>query len=203
MCGLLAWNFLSSAMTSSMSAVVGNANLVKKVYFPRWLLVAAAVLAVDVTFLTELLVLSAVLLLFGAFVVPWLPVVLVLVILLTVFATGLGLALSVANVYFRDTQHFIGIFLQIWFYLTPILYPIEYVEEQQLRLAAEGTDIPLVTLFKLNPMEHFVSAFRAALYDNRLPTLTDFGVCVASAAVAILLGSYVFARYQGRLAEEL
>jgi ABC-2 type transport system permease protein len=186
-----------------MNSLITNANLVLKVYLPRAALVVATVLAVCVTFLVELSVLAVVLLGFGANSLLWLPLVVVFVVLLTAFTLGLALMFSIANVYFRDTQHFMTIFIQVWFYLTPILYPLSYIQAEQDRLAASGRDIPLVTIFKLNPMEHFVSAFRNLLYDNRLPTASDLAVCALSAVVAVALGVYVFGRYEGRLAEEL
>jgi len=203
LCGLLPWSFLSNAVGVAMTALLNNANLVMKVYLPRSILVASAVLALGVTFLIEMGVLAVVILAFGNNVLVKLPLVLVFMALLGIFALGIGLILSIANVYFRDTQHFVAIFLQIWFYLTPILYPLSYVQQAQDELAAGGRDIPLVTLFKLNPVEHFVSVFRNLLYDNRLPSLTDALACVGAAALALALGAWVFGRYEGRLAEEL
>ena len=203
LCGLLPWTFVLVGLGAGMNALVVNANLVLKVYLPRAALVVSSVLAVGVTFLVEMAVLATVLLAFGADSLLWLPLVLVFVVLLALFALGLALLLSIANVYFRDTQHFIAILLQVWFYLTPILYPLRYIQAEQDRLAARGNDIPLVTIFKLNPMEHFVAAFRNLLYDNRLPSAVDLGVCAVSAAVAVALGVFAFGRYEGRLAEEL
>jgi ABC-2 type transport system permease protein len=203
LCGLLPWTFLSNAMSAGMGALLFNANLVLKVYLPRSVLVASAVLALGVTFLIEMGVLSAVVLAFGSNVLLRLPLALFFMAVLAVFALGLGLALSVFNVYFRDTQHFVAIFMQIWFYLTPILYPLTYVQEAQDRLAAQGHDVPLVTLFKLNPAEHFVSVFRHLLYDDRLPSFGDSAACVLTAVVALGLGAWIFRRYEGRLAEEL
>lgn len=203
LCGLLPWTFMATGIAVGMSALITNANLVLKVYLPRASLVVAAVLAVCFTFVIEMGVLTVVLVVFGANALPWLPLVVLLVAVLLVFTMGLALLLSIANVYFRDTQHFIAILLQLWFYLTPILYPLSYVQAQQDRLAAQGHDIPLVTLLKLNPMEHFATAFRNLLYDNRLPSAIDVTVCMVSAAVALALGLVVFRRYEGRLAEEL
>ena len=203
MCGLLPWAFLANTVTSGLVSLVSNANLVNKVYFPREILVAATVLSWDVTFCIEMGVLALVLLLFGAFVLPWLPLVLVFMALLTMFGLGLALLLSIANVYFRDSQHFVGILLQLWFFLTPIVYPLSYVEEQEARLAADGNDLPLVAIYKLNPMEHFVSAFRSLLYDNRLPTAEDTVWCIAAAMASLAIGYVVFQRYEGRIAEEL
>ena len=98
---------------------------------------------------------------------------------------------------------FVAILLQMWFYLTPILYPVSYVESKEAELAADGNHLPLVRLFELNPMEHFVSAFRALLYDNAWPSAGDLGVCTLVAVVSLATGLWVFGRYEGRLAEEL
>ena len=200
MCGLIPWTFMSNAVTSGMSALVANANLVTKVYFRREVLVAANVFSWDVTFGIELLVLSAALLAFGAMVLPWLPLVIVFGLVLTAFGLGLALMFAVANVYFRDTQHFLSIFMQFWFYATPIVYPATLVPDSTELL---GVRIPLRTLYELNPMEHFVAVFRALLYDNRFPELGDVIFTVGAATVALLAGWTIFRRYEPRLAEEL
>jgi ABC-2 type transport system permease protein len=202
-CALLPWNFMNNAVSGGMGTLVGNANLIKKVYFPREVLVAATVLSWDVTFLTEMGVLAVVLLAFGSMPLPWLPLVLVFMALLTVFALGVGLALSVANVYFRDTQHFVGIFMQLWFYATPIVYPISYVRDAADKLKAHGWDIPVEFLYRLNPMERFTNVFRNLLYDNRFPSLSDSMYCLGAAVVSVALGYFVFTRFEGRMAEEL
>jgi ABC-type polysaccharide/polyol phosphate export permease len=203
LCGLLPWSFLATGLGAGMTSLIVNANLVHKVYLPRAALVLSTVLAVGCTFLIEMGVLAAVLLLFSPGVLLWLPLVVVFIALLLVFVLGMALALSIATVYFRDVQHFVTIFLQLWFYLTPILYPISYVQAQEDRLAADGHDLPLVALLKLNPMEHFATVFRNLLYDNRFPALSDTVVCVLCAAAAAAIGVVVFSRFEGRLAEEL
>lgn len=200
---LLPWNFFSIGVAAGMNALVVNSSLVLKVYLPRASLVVSAVLAVGVTFLVEMAVLVVVLLAFGANPLPWLPLTLLLMLLLAAFTLGVALLLAVANVYFRDTQHLVAILLQMWFYLTPILYPVSYVQSQQDKMATDGRSLPLVRLFELNPIEHFVSAFRNLLYDNRWPSTTDLAFGAVAAAVTLTLGVWVFGRYEGRLAEEL
>jgi ABC-2 type transport system permease protein len=202
-CALLPWNFMSNAMTGGMGSLVGNANLVKKVYFPREVLVAATVLSWDVTFLTEMGVLTVVLLAFGAMPLPWLPLVVVFMAFLTLFALGLGLALSVANVYFRDTQHLVGILLQIWFYATPIVYPISYVHDEAVKLHDKGWNIPVEFIYRLNPMERFVEVFRNLMYDNRWPALGDSLYCIGAGIISVVIGYWLFTRFEGRMAEEL
>jgi len=203
LCGLLPWNFFSIGATAGMSALVANSSLILKVYLPRASLVVSAVLAVGVTFAVEMAVLVIVLVFFGANPWLWLPLTAVLMLLLAAFTLGVGLLLAVANVYFRDTQHFASILFQMWFYLTPIVYPVTYVQNQQDQMALAGWDLPIVRLFELNPMEHFVSAFRAVLYDNRWPSGDDLALSSLAAVVVLTVGLWVFGRYEGRFAEEL
>lgn len=195
--GLLPWNFLSNGMSGSMGALIGNSNLIKKVFFPREVLVASNVASWVVSFLLELAVLAAALLATGHFVLPWLVPVLVIVLIQTLFVVGLGLLLSVLNVYFRDVQHLIGIVLQIWFYATPIVYPINVVQD------ALAKHPVLFTLYKLNPMVRFVGAYHNCLYDLRLPGWQDLTYITVSAAVMLAVGVIVFVRLEPKLAEEL
>jgi ABC-type polysaccharide/polyol phosphate export permease len=207
-CALLPWNFMNNAVSGGMGSLVGNANLIKKVYFPRNVLVEATVLSWDFTLSFELTVLTVALLVFGGAPLVWLPLVVVFVGLLTIFALGLGLALSVANVYFRDTQHFVGIIMQLWFYATPIVYPFSYVQQKAATLNTDGKTIfghpiPLEFVYRLNPMERFTTVFRNLMYDNRFPALGDSLYCVGAAAVSLTLGYLAFTRFAARVAEEL
>lgn len=197
LCGLLPWNFLSNGMSGSMGALIGNSNLIKKVFFPREILVVSNIASWVVSFLLEMAVLAIVLLVAGNFVVPWLVPALALVVVQTVFVVGIGLLLSVLNVYFRDVQHLIGIMLQIWFYATPIVYPISVVRD------ALDDSPGLFTLYKLNPMVRFVEAYRDCLYDLRFPALLDSVYLVGVSAATLALGVFVFARLEPKLAEEL
>jgi ABC-2 type transport system permease protein len=202
-CGLIPWSFFNNAVSGGMGALIGNANLLRKVFFWRPTLVLATVFSWDVTFGTELLVLMVALLFFGAMPLPWIPVLLVAVVLLTVFALGIALLLSVANVYFRDTQHFVNLGMQLWFYATPIVYPYSLVHDQAVRMAAKGNGFPLETLYRLNPMERFVSVFRALLYDNTFPAWGDLLFCLIAAVISLAIGLTIFQRSQHRLVEEL
>jgi len=195
LCALLPWNFLSLSITGAMGALLGNANLIKKVWFPREVLVLSNTAASLVSFLVEMGVLGIVLLVAGNFVLPWLLVALFYVALLALFCAGVGLVLGVLNVYFRDVGHFVGIFLQIWFYATPIVYPVTLVDRRASGLAR--------FLYGLNPMTRFAEAFRALLYDLRFPPLvTTLGLVVVSVAT-FAGGREVFRRFEPRLAEEL
>jgi ABC-2 type transport system permease protein len=177
---------------------LSNSNLIRKVYFPREVLVVSTIGALLVTFFVELGVLCVILLLFGNMVLPWIPMLLVLVAIQTVFVLGIGLMLSVFNVYFRDVKHFIGISLQALFYSAPIVYPIKFVED-----AASRTSFPLLRVYTLNPLVRFVDAYRAVLYDLRFPAFSDVAYVTVWAFGLLALGLFVFHRLDRRLAEEV
>jgi ABC-type polysaccharide/polyol phosphate export permease len=198
LCGLLPFNYLSNGMNGALDSLLSNSNLIRKVYFPREVLVISTIGALLVTMLVELSVLCIILLLLGNMVLPWIPMLLVLVAIQTVFVLGIGLMLSVLNVYFRDVKHFIGISLQALFYSAPIVYPIKFVED-----AATRTSFPLLRVYTLNPLVRFVDAYRAVLYDLRFPALSDVLYISLWAVAMLALGLYVFHRLDRRLAEEV
>ncbi len=203
LCGLLPWNYLANGIMGGMSALVGNANLIKKVYFPREVLVVASLVSWLVSMLIEMGVLAVILLLFGNMVLPWIPAALLLMLLQSIFILGLGLMLSVLNVYFRDVQHFIGIILQIWFYATPIVYPINVVDKAAADRDLEVLGLGLASLYRLNPMVGYVEAYRDILYDLRFPPAGDIAYLAAWSIATLSAGLLVFNRLSGNLAEEL
>jgi ABC-2 type transport system permease protein len=198
-CGLLPWTFLSNGLNGAAASIVGNEGLVKKVYFPRSVLPTASTLAWLSNFGVELLVLGVVLLIAGNMILPWIPVVIALMILQTAFVLGLGLLVSAANAYFRDVQHFLGIFLNIWFYATPILFdPNQIAAFDRTILGVKWR-----TLLEFNPMTQFVDAYRNVLYDLRWPSVSHWLILVAISGVTLVLGALVFRRLEPHLAEEL
>jgi ABC-type polysaccharide/polyol phosphate export permease len=200
LCGLVLWNFFSGSVGVSLEAFIGNSNLIKKVYFPRELLVVSGVASLLVSLAIETGVLCLILLIAGNMVLPWLPVAALLVFLLAVFVIGVGLFLSVANVYFRDVKHFVAIAMQALFYSTPIVYPISVVPKTADVL---GVSIPVGKIYRLNPLVQFVEDFRDVLYDLRFPPLKSVAYLVACSAVTLFLGFRFFMRYDGRLPEEV
>jgi ABC-type polysaccharide/polyol phosphate export permease len=200
LCALIPWNLFQNGLNMGLGAIVGNGNLIKKVYFPREILVAAGTGSLVVTMLIELGVLCAILLLAGNMVLPWIPLLLVLVAIETVFVFGIALVLSVCNVYFRDVQYLVAIALQVIFYTVPIVYPIKYVP---VHATVFGVEIPLLRLYSLNPLVRFVGAYRDVLYDLRFPPLWDTVYILLWAIGSLLFGMWVFAKLDRRLAEEV
>lgn len=196
-CGLLPWTFLVNGLLGSAGSLVANEGLVKKVYFPRSVLPGSVVLSHLVGFVVELGVLCIALLFAGNMVLPWLPVVLVLVAIQSVFVFGLGLLMAVANAYFRDVSHFLAIFTNVWFYGTPIIYPISLIGDREL------AGVRIQDVAELNPMWVFVDAYRNVLYDLRFPDLAQWAVLAIGSFAMLVVGASVFRRFEPRLAEEL
>ncbi len=123
---------------------------------------------------------------------PWLPVLVLLVALLAVFTTGVALLLSSVNVFFRDLGHLWALIAQAWFFLTPIVYPLDIVPE---RPAADHQSQP----------DDACSSwpFRDVLYNLRFPAWDQFAVLVVISFAVLAFGQWVFARLSPRFAEEL
>jgi ABC-2 type transport system permease protein len=102
----------------------------------------------------------------------------------------------VLNVYFRDVQHFVSILMMLWFYATPIVYPITYVPK-------EWKGIPLRHIYTFNPMVRFAETMRDTLYDLRFPSWNDMLFLVVVSGATLAVGMWVFSKLEGRLAEEL
>lgn len=200
LCGLVPYRFISESMTIATDSLVGNGNLIKKVYFPRELVVIAAVGGLLVTFAIELAVLLAIFLVFGNMVLWWIPMVLLLVALETCFVLGVSFILAPLNVYVRDVKHFVAIALQALFYSAPIVYPIRLVPKSTEAL---GMSIPLRDIYSLNPLVRIIGCFRAVLYDLRFPPIGDLAYFAAWAIALLFIGHWFFGRLDRRLAEEV
>jgi len=195
LCGLLPWGFFSLVNSMGMSSMSSNSGLVRRVAFPREVLVFSNVAHAIVQFTIELSLLSVVLLIAGNMVLPWLAPLVVLVVLIAVFSAGFALALSTLSVYFRDLGHLWAIVMQVWFFTTPIVYTPDLIERE----LPEWAQYPM----RINPMHQFVQAFRSLLYDNTWPGLTRSLTLVLTSAMSITLGWLIFSRLSRRLPEEV
>jgi ABC-type polysaccharide/polyol phosphate export permease len=195
LCALLPWNFLMLVTNTGMNSLVGNAALVRKVAFPREVLVFANSLHGIVQFSIELGLLTTALVIAGSYFFVWIPVVIVQMVLLMLFASGLALALAAGNVYFRDLSYLWQIFSQVWFFATPIVYMPSLIEGK-VPNAVEY-------VLKLNPMAVFGQGFRRSMYDNTFPGWDNLGACALVALLSMLIGWSIFTKLSRRFAEEL
>lgn len=192
--GLLPWNFLANSLNGGTMSVVGNANLVKKIYFPLQVLPLTAVLSQFISLLLGLIVLAVVVLAFGVGFSPWLLVVVLILAVQLVFNAGLAFLFACTNVFYRDVQHILGIVVMAWMYVTPILYPISLVLGK-----APWAD----TAIHLNPMTGIITAYQSTILDHRAPDWFWFGYSVGASLALFMIGFAVFNRYKSRFEEEV
>jgi ABC-type polysaccharide/polyol phosphate export permease len=195
--GLVTWMFFQSAVQMSCASLLGHANLVKQVRFPRQLLP----LSVVATNLVTMLVMLAVVLPLNLIVIPetrstfW--VALPLLIPLTALVTAFSVLFASATVMFRDVEHLVVTVLLPWFILTPIFYTFDQLPgiEDHPRVA----DI----LYWGNPVAPFVEAIRDPLFWGELPQLGDVIYIIGVAAAGLVIASLVFRRVDDQLAAQL
>ncbi len=224
--GLVPWSFVASTIDGCSMSIISAEGLLKRQYFPKLVFPLSIVMQNLVTFFLSLTVLVCVLAPVTGFKVTAALVVLPLSFLyITCVALGIGAIAAVLTVYFRDTQHLISVFISVWFYLTPIIWPLEVKEPAQApeqRAAAQATHtesghtakpvrnkrtdddgglIPFRyrSYFKLNPMYPIIEMFHRPIYDGRFPTRTEFLTASGIAIVCLGLGVAVFRRYENQL----
>ncbi len=187
--GLLPWMFFAAALSAATGSVADNGTLVRKVAFPRVVLPLAAVVSALVQFVLMYTVLVPTALVMGAGVsAAWVALVPV-VLLQTAFTAGLGLLLATAYVFVRDARHLLDVALQVWFWLTPIVY------------ASSMAPAGLRPWLRLNPMLHFVTAYQDVVTQGTMPSLPTFALLTTLAAASLAAGWLIFGRAQKRFAE--
>lgn len=202
--GLLPWIFFSTVLTQGIGSLISNESLIRKVYFPRNLLVLSTVAAATVNWLIELSVLLIALIVVGAFgVLPLLPALIFLIICFVMFATGIVLMLAIANVYFRDTEYLIGVGLQLGMYLSPVVYPLSLVQLQSEKIGPIIGNVTLFDIYLVNPMVVFLSSFRELLFDNKLPGWPSIISILLVTLISLSAGLLIFKSKEKKLAELL
>lgn len=187
--GLLPWMFFSTAVLQATGSIADNGALVRKVAFPRLALPIGAVASQFVQFLLMYVVIVPVALVLGSDLTPALVAIAPVAVLHLVFTVGLALVAATAYVHFRDTRHLLEVGLQLWFWVTPIVY------------AASLVPADYRPWFALNPMAHFVGAYQHVVLEQQWPGPTAFVAMAAAAGAAFAVGLAVFTRHERRFAE--
>jgi ABC-type polysaccharide/polyol phosphate export permease len=181
---LLPWTFFSQALSYSVESIVGNAELLKKLYIGKSVFPAAAVLANLINFVLSLIPLMLLLLVLRFPVhLAWIYLPFPLICLIA-FTLGFGFLCAAANVFFRDVAHIIQIVLSAWFYFSPIIFPMDLVPKQYH------------FLMRLNPMLYILNGFRLAIYYGMLPTVQSAAMSLTCGLVFLVFGYLVFRRHQ-------
>jgi lipopolysaccharide transport system permease protein len=187
--GLLPWNYFSGALSRSGVSLVGNASLLTKVYFPRLVIPISGVLAGLVDLLLSFVVLLGLMAAYG--IAPTWHIVFVPIFILLAMATALAISLWLAalNVLYRDVQYVIPFLVQLWMFVSPVIYPISAIPQGPLRIA-----------FMLNPMTGVIGGFRWAMLGQEFP---GGYMWISPAVVGVLLigGLFYFKRMERLFAD--
>lgn len=187
--GLLPWQLFSGAVLRAGTSLVGNANLLTKVYFPRLIIPISGVTSGVVDFLISFLVLLGLMLFYG--IIPkWeISILPFLVIFALATAFSVGLWLSALNVQYRDVQHIVPFLVQVWMFASPVAYSADLVPTGIWRI-----------IYALNPMAGVIQGFRWVLLGSRPPDSTIF-VSVVIVAILIVAGLYYFRKMEKNFAD--
>jgi lipopolysaccharide transport system permease protein len=186
--GLLAWTFFSNAITTSGNSLVGSAHLITKVYFPRMIIPGAAVAAGLVDFAIAFVILVLLMIYYGVGFTWSMLMFPVMVLLTTLLALGTGMWLSALNVKYRDVRFALPFMVQLWMYLSPIIYPTSFLPAK------------LRSLLLLNPMTGIIEGYRSSLFGRPF----NWIALAVSAVITLLLliySSYAFRRMEKSFAD--
>jgi lipopolysaccharide transport system permease protein len=187
--GLLPWTYFANALSASGNSLVGSANLITKVYFPRIIIPASASLAGLLDFFIAMLVLGVLMIYYqflpgiGFLIFP------ILVALTFLCAVGVGFWLSALNVQYRDIRYAIPFIIQLWMFVSPVIYPVSMVQEKYQWLLA------------LNPMGGVISAFRGSLLGHQPINWFLLGISAVIILFLFFSGMYYFRRIEKTFAD--
>lgn len=186
--GLLPWTFFANAITSSGNSLVGSANLITKVYFPRMIIPGAAVAAGLVDFAIAFVMLGG-LMAYYKVMLTWSLLLLPLLVLLTaLLAVGVGMWLSALNVKYRDIRFALPFIVQLWMFASPVFYPTSLLPEKW-RL-----------VFQLNPLTGIIEGYRSSLFGQPI-NWTALGISTLITILLLVYAAYSFRRMEKTFAD--
>jgi lipopolysaccharide transport system permease protein len=195
--GLAVWSFFQAAVQLGTASIVGNASLIRNVWFPREVIPLAIVLAQALSMLVMFAVLVPVTLVIVPHAASTFVLAIPFLLGLLLLATGLSWMLATANVFFRDVEHLMGVLFLPWFFLTPVLYSLDNVP------GAASHETIIHVLRYVNPVTPYLEGIRGALLEGKVPGVSLIVYCVVVAPLTALLGLWVIQRYADRFAAEV
>ena len=182
--GQLIFNFYSESTTMSMSAILDNGPLIKKIYVPKYLFVVSRTFSSTINLLASFTALICVMLATRVelhYMVLFVPIPLIFIV---IFSLGVGLVLSALTVKFRDIMHLYSVFVTALMYLTPVIYPMSILPEW------------IKPIVRLNPVTNILEMFRRVMIYNTLPGVKSIVMAVVECAIMLAIGLYVFYKCQ-------
>lgn len=201
--GILSWQFFVMCLSDSVNSITGYPSLIKRTYFPKLVFPLSMVLANLVNFLLSLIVLAAFLIIYSLAlhhpinIGPSLLLLPLIILLQTALILGLANFFSCCNVYFKDIEHIMSILLLAWFFLTPVMYPLEMVQtNEQVRPW-------MLNLYFLNPMVPVVTCYRHVFLGTPLPAGIFFRLSIIISPLILYGGTALFLKKEPYFTDEM
>jgi len=190
---LIPWIFFSSSVQGGANSIIAAKDMVSKIYFPREVIPISYVTSCFVNMLLSFIIIFAVVI-FSGVGLNLLAILCLPVIMLVEYIMALGMAMlfSAITVFFRDMEHILSIIIMAWIYLTPVLYPIDMINNRTIQ-----------KLFYINPMTSVIVAYRDVLYYAKVPDLSTLLIAFGFGVLILLTGFFAFSRLKRHFAEEL
>lgn len=189
--GIIPWTFFTASINSGMNSILFNANIIKKVYFPREILPISSVTSGLVNFLISCVIILIFAIFSGVgigYSILFLPIV---VLIQYIFTLGIVFILSAVEIYVKDIEHIVNFVISMLFYVTPILYTPNYVPEK------------MRFILKLNPMAYIIEAYHDIFYYKNIPNFMNMGIIFCISIVIFVIGHKIFRKLQKGFAEEV
>lgn len=189
--GIIPWTFFTTSVNMGMSSILFNADIIKKVYFPRIILPISSVTSGLVNFSISCVIVIIFALLSGvgiSFCLLFLPLI---ALIQYIFTLGMVFILSAIEIYVRDVEHIVNFFISMLFYVTPILYTPDYVPAK------------FNFILRLNPLSYIINAYHSIFYYKEIPNMGDLGIIFILSMVIFLVGYKIFDKLQRGFAEEV
>ena len=188
---LIPWTYFTTSITQSAFTIIGNGDIIKKVYFPREILPISVVTSGAVNFMISTIIIIVFVLLAGLGLTKYIVFYPLILLIQYILLLGISFIVSSITVYFRDLEHIIGIILMAAFYGTPIVYKLEQLPDK------------LQVLMQLNPMTHLINAYRDIFYYQQMPNLKALTVLFLISFLLVVVGYFIFKKLQKGFAEQL
>ncbi len=189
--GILTWGLFSELLTRSQNVFISNANLIKKINFPKLCLPAIVITNSLLNFIIVFTIFSLFLIVTGTFPFKVFIAIIPVLIIMIIFAIGLGITLGLMNVFFRDIGQIVGIVLQFWFWLTPIVYPVSIIPEK------------LRAFIEFNPMFGVVDSLHSILVMQEWPNWYSLLPCLILGILFCIYGFNLFRKHSSDMVDEL
>ncbi|WP_029541444.1 ABC transporter permease [Selenomonas sp. AB3002] len=189
--GVLTWNLFNETLMNLVNVFFKNANLMKKVSFPRVCLPTITVLSSFTNFIIGFMLFWIFLIIIGKFPYMHIPEVIIVLLVQSIFTVGLGLGLAVLNVFFRDVGQMLGVVTQFWFWFTPVVYPVAIIPEA------------LRWLLDFNPMYRIIKCYQDIFVYGQHIDYMGLGVVLILGLVLCVWSLKIYQKHVGELVDEL